>query len=144
MIKFERAVAPHNLVGYSNKKTWVKTSFKHPQEFFSKVSSLLMLVCALPWHWHNRLYNLPTIQQSTCGSTVQNQIKVYLSISDRSCFAKVQFRYLSEQWAVTNLILYLLHKLIYCNIKYFVKTHWNLHLKFSLFVLAFYTWYFEY
>ena len=44
MINYERAMAPRNLLGYS----WLKTSFKDPLEFLSKVSSLLILVCALP------------------------------------------------------------------------------------------------
>ena len=51
MINVDRAVAPHNLLGYSgirqkNLGGW-KTSFKHPLEFLSKVSSLLRLARAL-------------------------------------------------------------------------------------------------
>ena len=56
--------------------------------------------------WHLWFYSLPAIQQYTCGSTVQNQMKVYLSISNQSFFTKVKFIYLSEQWPVTNLTLY--------------------------------------
>ena len=62
-----------------------------PQNFF--LESLFLAFYAKPCHQDNRLDSLPTIQQSTLGSTLQNQIKVYLSISDRSYFAEVKFRH---------------------------------------------------
>ena len=66
-----------------------------PQNFF--LESLFLAFYAKPWHQDNRLDSLPTMQQSKRGSTLQNQIKVYLSISDPSYFAEVKFSYFSEQ-----------------------------------------------